>query len=362
MKLSQSGKFWAIFVLIIVAAFIGGILGNWVFIYLLDKYYGIPGGNYLAAPTSSPIIFRDAKTIAEQDNRITQTIAAIDSSLVKIFKKTSATNGVYEPQDATTTGFVMTSDGWLIAPVKLNPAKNGSFEEYEAITNDRKRFVIEKAFFDPAMGISFIRLSHAQNLSVRNFIFKRELSTGQTLLSSGVDASIEIARLSRPSSVFPLSDSAPITLTVSGFSPRPAYFFDAAGQMIGLNQGKMILAMDSIENVLEKILTDSRIIHPRLGVRYINLSESFAHGTDTGALLTAVDKNNPAIIAGSPAEKIGLRAGDIIAAIDDVTLNDFNDLNVLVHEYHPGDTIILTVRRGQETKKLSVTLDELPVK
>jgi len=63
MKIAESYKFWFILIGILFAAFFGGILGNWVFIYLLDKYYGIPGGNYLAAPTSSSVIVRDAKKV-----------------------------------------------------------------------------------------------------------------------------------------------------------------------------------------------------------------------------------------------------------------------------------------------------------
>lgn len=359
MQTSGSTKFWLTFILIIVAAFLGGILGNWVFIYFLDKYYGIPGGNYLAAPTSSEVIIRDAKkTITEQDNRIMQAINGIDASIVKIFKKASAVNGSYTSQSAVTSGLVVTSDGWLIVPGRLTVSKSGGYEEYEAVSLDRKRFGIEKAHFDPVLGVSFVHLKQAQNLIVHNFIFKRELSVGQTVVGLAQDGSLEIGRLSRNQPQPRLSDATPREIILSGFSGKSIYFFDASGQVIGFNQGKMYLATDTVERSLEKLLTDNKITYPRLGVRYIRLTDIYAKPTDTGALLMALDKNNPAVVPGSPADKAGLKAGDVITAVDDVVINEFNDVSSLIQDYNPGESVTLTIRRGNEIKNISVKLDE----
>ena len=49
--------------------------------------------------------------------------------------------------------------------------------------------------------------------------------------------------------------------------------------------------------------------------------------------------------AGSPAEEAGLVAGDIITAIDGQSITTQEELNTLLEQYSPGDTITLTVYR-----------------
>ncbi len=352
MKFTEASKFWFVLIGIVVAGFIGGILGNWVFIYLLDKYYGIPGGNYLAAPTSSSVIIRDAKkVIVEQDNRIAAAVASADRGFVRIFKRSDS--GVYQLKEAVATAAVMTSDGWIVTPSRLNNALN----EYEAVSADRRRFSLEKVETDSVTGLSFVRLARAQNLPVSGFISSAQLSVGQTLISVAPDASIEVGRLSRTIPSVRASEGRPLVLSVTDFSTRSAYFFDAAGQMAGVSDGSSMLAMDSIQSILENLLTDGQIRRTRLGVNYLNLSQALASGNDSGILLTALDKDNPAIIPGTPAERAGLKAGDIITAIDQTTLNEFSSFPSLLQEYRPGDTIALTVKRGQEVKTISVQLD-----
>jgi len=356
MKFSETSKFWFVLIGIVVAGFLGGILGNWTFIYLLDKYYGIPGGNYLAAPTSSSVIIRDAKkVIVEQDNRIAQAVASADRGFVRIFKRSNS--GVYQLKDSLATAAVMTSDGWVITPAHLAAGANNSWTDYEAVSADRRRFSIEKVEVDPVSGLSFIRLARAQNLPVSGFISSAQLSVGQTLISVAPDSSIEVGRLSRTISGVRSSEGRPLMLSVTDFSNRSAYFFDAAGQMAGVSGGASILAIDSIQSILENLLTDGQIRRTRLGINYLNLSQALASGNESGILLTALDKDNPAVMPGTPAERAGLKAGDIITAIDQATLNEFSSFSSLLAEYRPGDTIALTIKRGQEVKTISVQLD-----
>lgn len=358
MKLSTSVKFWSIFSGIIIAAFLGGILGNWVFIYLLDKYYGLPGGNYLNTQTSSSVIVRDnKKTVAQEDNRLAQTIANADQGLVRIFKK--QTTNIYQPKDAAIIALAMTNDGWLVTVSHLPTIKNNDWHDYEAVTTDRKRFTIEKVITEPTSQLSFIHLANAQNLKINGFVASKDLTISQTLLSLNLDSSIEVGRLLRDNSVFHSSDVTLNKLLISGVSSKQAYLFDTNNQMIGLIRDGNVLAIDSVESILEKLLTDKKVIYPRLGVTYLDLSKVLGQPTDIGALISAPDKNTPAILAGSPAEKAGLKVGDVITAVDDTQLNEFNNLTSLIQEYNPKDTVVLTVLRNNKSEKISVQLDEV---
>ena len=346
MKLSDSRKFWLIFLGIIFAACLGGVLGNWIYIYFFDKYYGVP---------TTPVIIRDAKkVIAEQDSRIAQAIAAADSELVRIFKHRTDKSEFYQNRDAVAVGAIVTSDGWLVTPSKLD-SKNGKFDEFEAITSDRKRYTIAEVITDPLTRLSFVRLTGVENLPVKNFVRERDLTVGQTVIALDFNEAVEVGRLSRHETSIQSSEGELAQLDITGLSTSDSYLFDAAGQMIGLSRRGARLAMDSVQKSLEKLLTDGKITHPRLGIRYLDLSRAYTPGTQAGDVVDAV-------VSGSPADHVGLKTGDILLSIDDVLLNEFNDLAVLIGEYHPGDTIVISFRRGTDVKKVSVVLDVLAIK
>ncbi len=359
MKLTERTKFWMVFSCIIIAALIGGILGNWAFIYLLDKYYGVPGGNYYATSSSvTPVIVNDSKkVIIEQDNQITQSISSADAEFVRIFKRQSDTT-IYQKKDALNTAVVVTSDGWLVTNINLTSDKN-ALKNFIAITPDRRRFSIENVITDSLSGLSYIHLLQAQNLPVRNLLSKKDLSIGQTLIALNNDGTIELGRLSRSADVVFPSEGYIETLQVSNLSNQEGFIFDAAGQMVGIEKAKSILAMDSVQRSLEKVLTDGKIVRPRFGVHYLNLANALAQGKDSGALVVAMGKE-AAVVPGSPADKAGIKSGDIIVSLDDTAISEFNDLAGLVAEYRPGDTVNVVLRRGQETKKVIVTIDTLP--
>lgn len=66
------------------------------------------------------------------------------------------------------------------------------------------------------------------------------------------------------------------------------------------------------------------------------------------------------VIRGSPAEKAGLKDNDVITAVDGQPLNDNNPLVNVILGHKPGDTIKLTVQRGDQVLTLNLTLGERP--
>ena len=64
----------------------------------------------------------------------------------------------------------------------------------------------------------------------------------------------------------------------------------------------------------------------------------------------------PPLVPGGPAEKAGLRAGDVITAIDSKQVEDSAALIVAIRAHHPGDTISLTISRDGHTHDVRVTL------
>lgn len=95
--------------------------------------------------------------------------------------------------------------------------------------------------------------------------------------------------------------------------------------------------------------------HACLGVALQDLSrqlgEYFGVEKGRGALIEEVLK-------GTPAEKTGLKAGDVITAIDGVKVADVEDVTDEIGEYEPGDTVTVTVIRDRKPMDFKVELAE----
>ncbi|MFT5526083.1 MAG: serine protease Do [Pirellulaceae bacterium] len=62
------------------------------------------------------------------------------------------------------------------------------------------------------------------------------------------------------------------------------------------------------------------------------------------------------VFPGTPADKAGLEAGDIIEKFDGKVVADFPALVEFVKEHQPGDSVDLVVKRGEETMKLKMVI------
>jgi S1-C subfamily serine protease len=90
-----------------------------------------------------------------------------------------------------------------------------------------------------------------------------------------------------------------------------------------------------------------------LGVKVGNLNEQLRDyfEVEYGVLIEKVFKD-------SPAEKAGLKAGDVILEIEKRKIEDYEDLIRTLNYYDPGDTIVLKYSRKGKVNSLSIKLDE----
>jgi serine protease Do len=139
------------------------------------------------------------------------------------------------------------------------------------------------------------------------------------------------------------------------------------GEVVGINSqiysrsgGYMGIAfaipIDEAMRVSEQLRASGRVTRGRIGVQIDqvtkDVAESIGLGKPQGALVRGVEP-------GSPAEKAGIEAGDIIIKIDGKTIEKSSDLPRLVGNTKPGTRSTLTVFRRGATKDLMVTIGEL---
>ncbi len=106
-----------------------------------------------------------------------------------------------------------------------------------------------------------------------------------------------------------------------------------------------------------------KIVRPFIGVRYLLLNKSIAEQMhlkrDFGALLIRGDSTADfAVVPGSPADKAGLKEGDIVLEVNGQQINEDNPLPQVLKQYKPNDKISLKVFSGDVEKTIPLTLGE----
>ncbi len=112
---------------------------------------------------------------------------------------------------------------------------------------------------------------------------------------------------------------------------------------------------DMAKTVMDSIIKHGKVVRGWLGVSIQNLtpelSKSLGIKQETGALVADVVK-------GSPAEKAGLKRGDVIIQFDGKTVEDSTGLRNMVSGAAPGKTVELKFIRNNKEQSATATLAE----
>ena len=124
--------------------------------------------------------------------------------------------------------------------------------------------------------------------------------------------------------------------------------------------------INSVVKIVESVKQYGRIVRPYLGVRYVMLTPEYAKANkialESGALIVSDGATKPAVVAGSPAEKAGLKSDDIITIVGGKTLTTDFTLAKAIAEYNPDDEVTFKIQRDGGELEIKVKLEELDVK
>jgi len=107
--------------------------------------------------------------------------------------------------------------------------------------------------------------------------------------------------------------------------------------------------IDLVKAELPQLKAGQKVQHAYLGVSTGDSSTA----TSTGALVGSVAQ-------GGPAASAGLRQGDVVTQIGSAKVTDSGDLVAAIATHKSGEKVDITVRRGGNTQKITVTLGTQP--
>lgn len=137
------------------------------------------------------------------------------------------------------------------------------------------------------------------------------------------------------------------------------------GKVIGINTLKLTgsnvegigfaIPINSTLDVIDQLIDYNKVLRPYIGITGIDVDENTAKRYDLviGVYVQSVENF-------SPAEKAGLKAGDVIIKADGKDITTMDELTEIKNSHQIGDTISLIVNRNGEEKEISVTLEETP--
>lgn len=327
---------------------------------------------------------KSSKIIVEESSAIIDASKKVDPAVVSVTSIGSATRDVFglgtiEAPETSGTGFIITSDG-LIATNK-HVVSGG--EKFTITTSNGKTYDGKVVAQDPSNDIAFIKVE-ATGLAVADLGDSDRVEVGQWVIAIGnalgeLQNSVTVGVVSAKERSATPTDGRGNSESLYGLLQTDAAInpgnsggplLSLGGQVIGINTAiagdaegiGFAIPVNELKKALESYKKNGKIIQPYIGVRFQPITKAIAKSlnlsVERGALITG-NRTSPAVAAGSPAEKGGIKQGDIIQKVNNDEITETNPLTRLIRKYSPGETVTLTVLRDKETLTLQVTLGSL---
>lgn len=147
--------------------------------------------------------------------------------------------------------------------------------------------------------------------------------------------------------------------------------FNLAGEVVGVNtlgipqqggqpvQGLFFaIPSNTVQSVVEQLVDTGEVSYPFFGIQSVVVNDLVASQADLSV-------NNGQLVLeapdpGSPAAEAGIQEGDVITAINGEQITQQAPFIEQLFDYSPGDTVTVTVQRGDEEIETEVTLADRP--
>ncbi len=380
-----------------ITALITTILVSAIFVNISKRNPEFLGGAFERGGTS-------VRTVSENENAVVDAVKAANPAVVAITISKNVPkyeqymqnipgffggfqipqvrqNGTELQEVGGGSGFLVSSDGYIVTNKHVVADTEA---QYTVFTNDGEKHDAKVVGRDPVLDLAVIKIDGSGFTSL-NFADSDQVQLGQTTIAIGnalgefrntVSTGIVsgLARSIKANDGMGGSENLDqLIQTDASINPGNSGgpLLNLSGEVIGVNVAVangangigFALSANSVKNVVDSAKKNGKIVRAYLGVRYVPVTEALKKqnnlSVDHGVLVTqGATVNDLAVIPGSPADKAGIQANDIILEVDGKKIDDTTSLQSIVGSKNVGDKIKLKILSKGSEKTIEATLEE----
>jgi Do/DeqQ family serine protease len=269
-------------------------------------------------------------------------------------------------QIGTGSGVIITADGYIIT----NNHVIDNSQELSVTLNNNKTYEAKIIGSDSKTDIALLKIEADEALPYATFGNSDQVKIGEWVLAVGnpfnLTSTVTAGIVSAKSRDLSGSNTQSFIQTDAAVNPGNSggALVNTNGDLIGINTAissqtgsyigySFAVPSNIARKVIEDIMEYGNVQNGILGIKGGTLNSSAAEeiGVDDtqGIYIDSV-------VEDSGAEKAGLKKGDIIKEIDNITISKFSDLTGHLSAKRPNDVVELTISRGGKLKTIPVTL------
>ena len=303
-------------------------------------------------------------------------VAQVAPAVVSIVTETVTYNWFWQavPQTGAGSGIAISSDGYIVT-------NNHVVEEAQKVTvtlSDGSAFAATVVGTDAQTDLAVVKIE-ASNLDYLHFLSNSldQLSVLDPVVAVGNALALpggatwttgvvsNLGRSIEENNGVVLNDIIQTDAAINaGNSGGP--LLNTAGQVVGINVAiasnaeniGFAISTDTVIPVVQSIITEGKVVRPWLGVSVTTVTSTIQQyydvSVDTGALIVSVTSD-------SPADKAGLKAGDVITKIGDENISTTEELISAIRSHQIGDQVEIVYYSGDVQEVANVTLEESPI-
>jgi serine protease Do len=267
------------------------------------------------------------------------------------------------PTHGVGSGFIISPDGLILTNAHV--VRDAS--EVTVKMTDRREYRAKVLGSDPKTDVAVLKIE-GKNLPVVPLGRTKDLKVGEWVLAIGspygLESTVTAGVVSaKGRSLGPEDSYVPFIQTDVAVNPGNSGgpLFNTRGEVIGINsqiysqtggyQGlSFAIPIDVATKIKDQIVSTGKVAHAKLGVTVQEVDQAFADSfkldTPEGALVANVEP-------GGPADKAGLKSGDVIRKINGQKIIASGDLPAVVGVAMPGEKVVLEVWRQGKAIELS---------
>jgi len=271
-------------------------------------------------------------------------------------------------QQGLGSGFIISTDGYILTN---NHVVDGADEVKVYLTSRLEPYEAKVVGSDSELDLAVLKIEAGSNLPILKLGDSNKVKVGNWVIAIGnpygLDHTVTVGVISAKGRPITIDGNEYKDLIQTDASINPGNsggpLLNLDGEVVGINtainaqaQGiGFAIPSSTVAQVLDQLLEKGKVVRPWLGI-YMqplnqDLAKYFGLSSTEGALVGAVQE-------GSPAEKAGLKRGDVILEFNKTKITSPQDLQKAVSESKVGDKAVLLVYRNKTTIYVTVTIGE----